>query len=1254
MYALVLLLLLVAAGDQLFLPNIDYGQLGGQIGVFGLFDLLLVYSQSNASSFLLSDERSHIYLRNSSDYVERVASTNGYILSLDPLGDDAVVVSGNFSALNNALVLAPLIYNFLLGETTELLPGVNSKVTALIDEPLIYLGGDFDFNGTHGAAVYDLSRNETRSLPFKGFGNGSRVNSIVKIPGNFSQPELLGSIVFGGHFDTLGLPELLVHNSTSKKNNTNTTYLLSAEQVVSLKHGIFSTVNSASDPRSIICPGLEFDFAPQSGGEWAVQLAPEMSGLVPTKLRIYLPKGEDGIKLFRIYTWPSGGIMNLTYLDPTTNEMAHCDAFCPLSDSSTLANITSQNARNKSLLLFDDTIFVDLEGSFSMYYDPSTKSKNLGYGRSYQEFALVNNVPIDKIGLTALAWYGNRAALSGFELYLNQITVFGNNTLNEPNCGTLSNSAVTNGTFQSVQLLASVPGDDYLVSQVNSSASVTLYPNISYAGNYSILMYTPGCSADGLCAKRLIVNVTVFDTEDTLLSQTQIYQDNLNEKFDYLFFGHMNGSSETGGRNRVQVDYVAPVVAGTQDPWMVVDKVVASIVSLDKYTMGNMTNSTNSNISHIHLNGLFEYSLGNFSTFEESRVKLNGSVLPSNHYVGNSTINRFSGSSGGNISQLLLDNHNLVILGKFPNGSSIASLALAYNGTSNQTMPQKRETILGTNFNGSFAHIAPLDGGLVALGAFSSLPVSDLSTNKSAPANNYALRKTEWFSFGNPFSPAVYDHVAQTLVRNTSYYIFSSNSTYNVWDQTNHKWGVQGAVLDISSVAQSGDDQLVAGLFGIMDYTGSNAAHLLRDGFDGYGFDVDGHVLVTQYVNTSVSVLGGRFNALGAQNFCILRNGSSALSSEDARWASDTAVTAMYVDETDKMLFMGTNGLVDLKGDVAGLVLFNLANNSFTDVQPASLSNNGAAVAVNALALYNDQNLLLVAGSFSNAGLLECANVCIYDVTNTRWTSPATSNSSSVVSGEVYAATFILQSQVLLGGNMSFGGTHTDFAVYSFDSSAYTPAKGLQRTPGVVKRFLINDTPDGTTNNRMVAYGDDFVAGFDRTLWTRIDAPIQYGPDTRFSDMRLVQLAGPGNGSQRYFDKDRVLLLTGSFNITGYGPTNAALYDGNRWVPYFFSASNATLGLVNAVLLKDIYHFQSSNDLRKMVKHMSAGKVVGISLACAIGLTGVVGLAYLIPMMYLFKRTRQEEKFERIQEDEMMDVVNPEDLLHEIDLQKNT
>ena len=119
--------------------------------------------------------------------------------------------------------------------------------------------------------------------------------------------------------------------------------------------------------------------------------------------------------------------------------------------------------------------------------------------------------------MTIIDWYGDQGILAGFELYQNAITVYGNDSLNDPNCqsdasdDTNNNAVINSGSFKSVQSInPAITNTDYLVTS-DTNAKITLYPNISYLGNYSIIMMTPGCAYDGSCARRAIVNVTVVE-----------------------------------------------------------------------------------------------------------------------------------------------------------------------------------------------------------------------------------------------------------------------------------------------------------------------------------------------------------------------------------------------------------------------------------------------------------------------------------------------------------------------------------------------------------------------------------------------------------------------------------------------------------------------------------------------------------------------------------------------------------------------
>lgn len=1311
-------------------PGLDFSELGGQIGVLGLFAGLSFYNSANASAFLtLGLDSNNLYLRNTTDNTNVQIATlgGGSVTQLLQLTEDTVLITGSFSEFNGETYSPPIIYNVSSGDvetifSTSLKRDLISGTvrTTFVDGELIYMGGDFEYNSTYGAAVYNFTSKQISLLPFQGFGENSTINSIAKYDGGS-----LGLIIFGGSFDTLGLSELLTHNVSvehSVKNSTNSTKLslITAEQVVSLKHATFSEVNAATADESVlICPkGDVWALDDNQGGQWLAELPLEMQGITPTKIRLYVPEsGSDGTKMFRLYTYPNNGIMNLTYVDPATNELAYCDAWCPLLLGLTLKDHVDDNKEDREdAMAEDDEIYIGEDGSFTMYYDSSTKSKTLGYGGTYQEFALINDVEIDKMGLTITAWYGSRAELTGLELYLNSIRVYGNDTLNEANCDTesyLNAAVIDDGTWVSVQSLTdSVTDTSYIVSEVTNSSvnpRITLYPNILYAGDYSILFYTPGCTEDGSCSKRSKVNVTVLDTSDLVVATKIIYQNNDNDKFDYLFYGHLNGSSSDNGKNRVTIEYVGSIDLTATDPWVVVDKVVANIVSLDNYYLTNSTNTTDTNNEtdyetlKISLNGLFEYSLGNFSDFEESLVyKKEGNetiIELTNTFVGNSTINELSGelSLGSVVNQITLQNSSdavtLYLLGNFESSSvslsndNVLTLNIdGYNSTSNSTEAvlrkrqfTKRDDVefSGVTFNDSITALYDVSNGYVAIGAFSASGSNSSAfknllndNDTTSTANNFALNVDgTWYSFGNDYQATNFSQFVSIDLDGSRFYVFSSDDgTYAVWDNTNFEWPTLGN-LDISSevTLSERDQQIISGSsFGTMDYYGDGEGWFKNNTqFNNYGLNItSGGIINSFFLSPSLSVVSGRFkaNLSAIENVALIEDNVASSLSGSPEWDSDTAVTTLYVDNNGDYLFMGTNGSMLTGSDnVTGLVLYNLANETFSSVQPATLStNDGSGIEVNAMVYYDTGKQLLVGGHFDNAGSLSCGPFCIYEVENTRWVDPLSGAGSLSISGNVTDAKFLSSNQVLLSGNLTFNGSDVSFAVYSFSSSSLTSAGSALNdlnVDGVLQKYIITEKSTGELNNRMVAYGSGFILGFNGSSWNSIASGIEFTDATQFSDLKLVELSNSNsaNTDEEYFDDDQALLLSGIFNLTNYGSVNAALFDGSSWIPYIFSSLlSSGLGVINSLLLEDVYRYQSSSDLISDDKGLSAGKIVGISLACAIGSTALIGLLFLIPMFYLVRDSKSKRQVDqRIHEDDMMEVVNPEDLLHEIDLQRN-
>ncbi|KAK6463976.1 cortical protein marker for cell polarity-domain-containing protein [Scheffersomyces coipomensis] len=1345
---------LAANFEPITFPSIDYPELGNQLGIFGSYNAISFYSFINASSFLTQSSspssNNNLFLRDTTNNNNiQLANLNGQINQILSLSQDTIILNGNFTSFNNQNVSSPIIYNITSNSIENIISPSSSSLkkrdipsfsngtvnTMYVDNDLIYLGGDFEFNGTYGAAIYNQTSKQVSSLPFQGFGQHAIVNAITKVFSGNDQDDQ-GSIIFGGNFNTLGLSNLLIHNITTNTsqpsfNESQNASLIMAEQLISLKHGIFTNVNGApnQDGSSIICPSNNpsWTLNPDSGGQWLVELPDEMKGITPTKARLYIPPSDDGIQLFRIYSYPNNGIMNLTYIDPSTNQIAFCDAWCPLLQSSELIDYANANKQINTTNQTDSLGFIDENGSFSMYYDPTTKTKTLGYGAGFQEFAFVNEVGINQIGVTATAWYGSEALFGGFELYQNAIYVYGNDTLNEPNCAkdtdTSSFSVVNAGNFESIRALdAAVTVTDYLVAQ-GTDSMITLYPNISYSGNYSIIMTTPGCTYDNSCAQRSIVNVTVLDTEDNVLTTSLIFQNNNNDKFDYLFYGHLNGTSESsdGGQNRIEISFHDTIIEGTSNPWVVVDKIVADIVTLDKYFDMNSTNSTSQNYSmsheltYLNLNGLFEYSLANFTNFDESLVSSLGSnnqtiISLNNTFVGNSTINVLSSqlSDNSTINQFTLSNssnaESLLLLGDFTSNShnltlsnsNVINLSLGtYNTTANETNVSlisrslsKRDdsssnTIFGGLFNNSISKLVNFENGIILLGQFnlvgsnSSVKLNDLSNNNSSTTsiNNFAYySNNQFFGFGNQFIDQDFDQFSNLTINNAQYFIFSSSqnsSLFKTWDNTQYQWvNNSNYQLNINQAINVNPTQQILGgeSFNIMDWYNVDQSYTNNSAnFSSYNLDISGEsyeISESFYVNSSLSVIGGKFSTSGVTNIAFINNSatnSSILSvlGGDITWGNETEIETLYVDNSDQYLFIGTNGPVEINNsNVTGVAIYDLQNNTFTSFQPAQLSNeDGSTIEVNAIALYDQGSKLLVGGKFTQAGSLNCAGLCVYDLVNTRWLNPQSDISNTTVSGTVSDIKFVQSNEVLISGNLTVNNMNVNFITYDFVNTIFNTKASLNQLGSnkVIKKFILNDYDNTNLNGRLVAYGDDFISGFDGSNWYSIDDEIEYDNITTFNDLKLFDLSQKTNYNQTLFDNDMILALAGTFTLTNYGTVNLALFNGTDWIPFAFTSNSTNqIGSIKSLLINDSYRFQSSDDITNSSKHLSAGKVVGISMACALGSTSLMGLLYIIPFYALFRKRQGIDNTERIHENDMIDAVNPQHLLHEMDLQRNT
>ena len=649
-------------------PNLDLGDLG-RVAVAGDFDSISLYEYVGQNENAFNTNGSQTLLtRYPNGAWDSLALSDAYIESMCTFKRNGnvqgVVLGGNFTSVDGTQALSVALWDPDSGDVTPL-PGITGKVNALYcdnDAGTVYVGGMFTAGNSTNAMAWTT---EWTNLPFAGF-NGP-VNSIEK--------NAAGNIVFGGEFSGLGMA---MNGSSGGIPNS---------QVINLSGGDIGATGTTTepgfdDPKNIICqtgedgPGNTWLLSNNTGGWWEGQFS---FGFVPTKLRLYNTKYQGrGTKTFYFENLNNGGVLNLNYISPNGKNQS-CSSVCPLPQG---------NA-------------------------------------TYQDFFFEPAVGMNSFRIFITEWYGDGGGLAGIEMFQDDLYSFAINDFNEPKCDDVSQGSsstvnppsgfwtrVTNtGQTSSDYLSATLTSE----SQLDSNPSIVFTPDIQQSGNYSILVYTPGCLQDGSCNTRGEVNLTGSMTSDGTPVSTTVTQTNDYDKFDQIYYGYVDVDSGA---------FSPSVTLAPLPNQPLPQTVVAQRVRFDIVT------STGG------LNGLFEYNPNKATVgtdFSNSAIDTAGSKLDSsaivNHVVSYKNkiyvAGHFSGSGiqnimsvgsnatslpGGGLNAdalaLYLDGSTMYVGGNFTN--TVDNSEKGLNNVGAFDMDGNQWKTLGAGVDGTVSDIVPL------------------------------------------------------------------------------------------------------------------------------------------------------------------------------------------------------------------------------------------------------------------------------------------------------------------------------------------------------------------------------------------------------------------------------------------------------------------------------------------------------------------------------------------------------------------
>ncbi|ODV89080.1 hypothetical protein CANCADRAFT_32449, partial [Tortispora caseinolytica NRRL Y-17796] len=1078
----------------------------GQLSIFGdflgfsPFTYLQQSSQPSGAQIFQSDGTSIPLFSNHSEL-----DVNGLIYS-SCLHDNVSYVGGDFQS--------PYPYIFAINLTdgsTFPLSQIEGPVYSLLcTSDSLYAGGNFDFNQTHGAAVYDFSSLMWSSLPFGGFSAGSEVNALAQRQN--------GNIIFGGNFTSLGNQYYLGNTSESMDNYSTTQY-------IALASGNASASGPSSsdpfDPSAPLCGLFEsaeastWRLADNSLGSWQIYLPRTIN---PYKVQLRnTPAPNSGTSQFRFVSFPTGGIMNLSYVD-TDGIVSYCDAFCALQPGAD----------------------------------------------QFQEFSFVNIIGMTGFKIEILGMYGDYAGLSGIALVDNYTAVYAINSYNSINpCDGegglgVSKSSTTGSGWSIAEDLG------YLTNTINSAPlsdySVTFYPNISVPGNYSVYLHTPGCIGDNTCSSRGVVDVFINASQDVTQSHS-IYQTNNYEKYDTVYNGFIDSSSNFSPSIRL-----TPRENSALPFTFVADKITVILESAIFNTS-----------EKLEVNAVLEYDPSNFTSVNSTPIGIGNDTLTSIGDVLGSeaevqaieTLSDGSVLVGGkfdncDISQVLISIAKDNSVSAFGSNNWEGSIYSLYNSQSGQLfiggdmiINQKPAFFTSLNIsNNALIETSTPNGPVILIsqfslknytgeshsvilvaGDFDELLDSNSSINYSVPGSGLYFESSDnWYQeiAGNSF-PLLLGDIQNALTVNEEseqYVLLGSGISSESFKS------ISLALTDGNSVFEP--NKLI---------TFASEESAVRT------------VLYPDTGNDSFVIVGGNFRMNSSktsqfENIMLIIDDSVIGISDGMDSASTVLALAAYNDT----LFAGGRITGSSNSNELGnFVSLDLATGEYTQYQPAPLTCSSQVCQVNDIVVYSERSLLFVAGSFEKAGQLSCSGICSYETGPQRWQGVAGGVEGNVTSLLLNGERLYFSGEFQLDGKTGYLAYYDlrNNSIQSFDESELT--YGL---PGKVNGFL---SPSGDIESSVIVWGQEsrdnnkfFISVWNNNQWGSIDGLAE---DSQIFEVLLLPVS-ESVSSAAYLASDEVLLAVGNIIISESDDeeVSAAYFDGDSWQPFIFTSKKNSEG----------------------------------------------------------------------------------------------
>ncbi|KAI0302566.1 cortical protein marker for cell polarity-domain-containing protein [Russula brevipes] len=1167
-------------------PLVDFDRMG-TVGLVGAFAGLDFFNSSSAN-IAFDPSTSTVLSRSADGELTRIASTDaGGTVSAGCAMGNTYYVAGNFSSIGNTAVSNVASYDPASGKFSALgSGGPNGQVRALYCDSTrntLWAGGHFS-SPASAVAVWDTKASSWSAPPFGNLTGGTA--EVFSITTNASQ----ASLFFAGSF------------------------------ITAFGNGTLNTTNNPNVPFSQGATPFSSSLVPIPLETAQIQGSPSSSDPSFSNIQnILCPAGNDGPGQ------RDNAVQQLHYVDPATGQNQTCSANCPLSTNSAIL---------------------------------------------YQDFTFDSPMNVTGVQVTLTQWTGASPGLHIFQLLSSGAFASAVGSKNGLSCfATVSSNTSFTGNWTELDANTNIPAttQSILVSTVDvgtspaNGPSFTWMPYVSASGEYNVNLYIPGCSTSQDCGLRTTVDVTVFPGGGQAPT-------NENDAVQSVYSGPVVPSTPDFVMTITMTLANNPAGSGQGGKYrLVADRV--QLVLLSANTTGALGNATAGNGKTTF--GFLEWPLALTSGGNAATGLLN-TTETSLDVIGLSLFSDLGGIVGISSRPVVaaVAHHPsgaIVVGGTFNLGTLKASnIVIFKNGA--------LAALSGGGLNGPVTSLALYGDTLFVGGSFTDTSSSSTQGRLSGIAS-YDIARDQWSPLSAGVNNAVksldIDNGQVSVAGNFTLINSGQRSPgLALWDISSGSWINQGGFL-LGSLTFVGNGTAPGkGQSNSLGF-GASGFVLLKNGDGGQprvtplrvalGDDVstlsaatsrrrstDRHVPLprllsrqssttltplpsslpapapavltgTFWTNTTsseqVAIIGGNFTftngSTESAGVAIYNPSTGALTPLQGQAINGT-VRALLVQST--FLFVGGEFTI-LGTDIANFAIYDLVRNSWVSSGvPALQGTSGTTVVVRSLSASGAKaNTVIVAGSFAQAGSLQCRAICSWDITGRQWNALGNG-----IQGDIASVAYAGNNQDVLiaGGSIALSGSSSDNVLeFTFSNASWSTVGNATSLPGPVTAVTVNNGNASSifAAGRSVDGTSSFLAAWDGRVWSLQGS--SFGGTSTVSQLAMVPLQNQYD-AQGGIQGDRMLLMSGSLVISSSEQASSLLFDGKSFIPYLVSASaSGSTGSVSGI-------FYSLANFSFSQRHfLATGVVILISIAIA---AGIVFLIVLLGILWTLFSRRDE------------------------------